>query len=178
MNNNNVLFIGADYIKKNSSIMDNVENTLIEPHIYDAQNIELQHCIGEDLYDYFVTKLETFQPKDNLEILLGADYFKLFDNYFKPFLIHQTVYYSYYDLYAKTTAKGLVNQTSSYSNTADIKILENQRRDYKIKAEYYRDSMVTYLSTNWSLFPEYTLGCTDCEGTSLAGGLYMGDVPW
>ena len=177
MNNTKIFFISSDYIKKNTPVIDDVENTLITSHILESQNIDLQQCIGEDLYKHYVDALEIFNAGDDVETILGADYYELFDSYFKPFLIYQTVYYSFYDLYAKITAKGLVNQTSGNSHTADMKILENMRREYRVKAEHYRDSMIAYLNINWTLYPEYTSGCTECEETYVSG-LYLGPVEW
>lgn len=178
-NNTKVYFISSDYIKENTPIIDDVENTLITSHILEAQNIDLQYCIGSDLYDDYVNKLSGFTTGDSIETLLGTDYFDLFDNYFKPFLVYQSVYYSFYDLYAKITAKGVVNQTSGNSNTAELRIMENMRKEYKIKSEYYKDQMVKYLSENWTKYPLYVSGCGDCDtNNSYVSGLYTGSVDW
>jgi len=177
MNNTKIYFISADYVKQTSPIIDDVENTLITSHILEAQNIDLQHCIGEGLYQYLIDKLETFTPGADVETILGTTYYNLFDNYIKPFLVYQTIYYSFYDLYAKVTAKGLVNQTSTNSHTTDLKILENLRKEYKIKAEHYRDSMIHFLNTNGTDYPEFKDDCDDCNDTYISP-LYIGKIDW
>jgi len=190
MNNIDVLLITSDYIKKNSTIIDNVENTLITQHIYEAQNIDLQPCLGEDLYTYFYDTLDGWVEGDDTETMLGADYYKLLVDYMIPFITYKTVYYSFYDLYAKITAKGVVNQSGQNSATAEIKVLENMRKETNIKAEYYKNQLTAYLNDNSTLFSEYSSTCTctdsdycDCgngcnTNAIYTGGLYLGKTEW
>lgn len=175
MNTTKVYLVSADYIKQNSPIIDDIENTLLTSHIIDAQNIDLQTCLGEDLYDYIITSLETFTEGQSVETLLGTDVFKLYDGYIKPFLKQKVIYYAFYDLFAKNTAKGLVTQTSGNSATVDLKILENMRKQYQIKAEFYKESMTEYITDN---LPDYAIAsCESCADTNLSG-LYLGKVDW
>jgi len=60
MNNNNIFFIGEDEIKKQTSLMNDIENQYIRLHILEAQNIELQPIICEKYYEYFVKQLTSY----------------------------------------------------------------------------------------------------------------------
>ena len=171
---NNIYLISADYVKKNTSIMSNVEAQFIEQHILEAQNINMQQIVGNDMYDAimgeFVAFLNSGEPVANIGNYVSAPYLTLVDSYFKTILMYFTVYYSMYDFNSKITNKGVVNQTSDNSHTSEFTQVEKMRKDYKQKAEAMVTLLIDYIIDHSSEYPLFRN--ENCTGYFMNGYKY------
>ncbi len=167
MINTEIFLISETYVKKASSIMKNVDNQFIKAHILEAQNIQIQQVLGTALYDEIIEEFISFKasgdPRTAIGTYVSATNLTLIDNYLKQIILYYTLYYSIYDLWLKFTNKGVVNQTSDNSDTADILYLEKMRKSYKSTAEDYIQLMLDFLIENSSSYPLFITNEEDCN---------------
>lgn len=177
----NIYLISEQYIKQQSSVMQNVEQQFIDQHILEAQNIDMFNLLGEPLYDTLMEEWKRY--KDELEggtttappeVYISERIYKLTMDYVRPMLLYFTLYYSMYDLYMKMTNKGTVEQSSQNSNNADTMLIEKQRKDFRNKGEVYATRMLEFLVGNTD-YPEFQSGLDEC-GSATGNSAYTN--PW
>jgi len=190
-NNLNILWISENYVKQQSSVMDSVENKFIRSHILEAQNIHIQNILGSQLYDGMITQFEDYKNAVDagttgvtVATYVDAKYLTLVDDYIQPCLLYYTLYESMYDLMMKYTNKGVVVQTSDYSDTVDLDLFRNRRKDFQNKAEYYAERLTKYLldnTTTYTLFLDGTSSDSNSiiepeTDTNYFNGMYLKDT--
>jgi len=188
-NNLNILWISENYIKQQSSIMDNVENKFIRSHIFEAQNIHIQYILGSQLYDGIIDQFQDYKTAVDagttgvtIADYVDADYLSLVNDYIQPALLYYTLYEAMYSLYMKFTNKGVVTQTSDYSDTVDIGLFQNRRKDFENKAQFYAERLTKYLLDNTETYTLFLDGTTDdansiiqpVTDTNYFNGMYLG----
>ncbi len=186
MNNLNILLISEKYVKSRSAVMDNVEDKFIRNNILEAQDINIQYTIGSELYEDVLSGFTNYQEA----ILTGvtgitvadyvsAEYLTLVDNYVQPALLYYTLYQSMFNLYSKITNKGIVTQTSDYSETISDAMFNRIRADYENKAEYYAERLMEFLLANQEDYPMFLNHNSDIDtiepetGTNFFSGMYL-----
>lgn len=179
----NIFLISEQYIKQQTSLMQNVEAQFVKQHIIEAQNIDMYSFLGEPLYNALMDEWK--QYKDDLEsgattappeVYISERMYKLTTEYIRPVLLYFTLYYSMYDLYMKMTNKGTVEQSSQNSINADITLVEKQRKDFRNKGEVYATRMLEFLNGNTD-YPEFQSGLETCDGKSVSAytqTMYLG----
>lgn len=141
------LLLSDAEILENSVLGGNIDTDKYKFCIQDAQLSKLVEVLGEDLYE----KIKT----DFQNNILSGDYLKLYTNYIKHFLIHQSAC-EYLLIGSYQVANGGVFKLTPQNGTpvekADIDYLVTNQRN---KAEIYLGRMDRFLYK--ANFPEYTI---------------------
>lgn len=146
------VFLGQDYLVKNSSLDSNVEFKKVVPFIISAQRKYLKRLLGSKLYDtmevHVLAKINTNTP-------IPVNYSTLLTKYIIDLLVNYTMLE--YSLTAKyrVTNKGVVVKRSDNSEAADDTGMELIMNVWKSNAEMIADEMIEYIRFNPSFFPEY-----------------------
>jgi hypothetical protein len=188
MNNFKIFLIGEEYVKQNSAIMDDVENMIIRNNILDAQNIDLQGVVGENLYAKLINGMDDYYAcVDSGGTCSLTDYLTdyditLIDDYIQPYLLYATLYNSSHDLYLKLTNKGVAsidNPNGRDNSKDDLGYFWSMKKNWKNRQASYMNQLVSYLEDNIDDFPDYaTIECDSslnndpAKNTSI--GLYLG----
>ena len=140
-------WIKTDFIKQNSVVDVNLEDAIIKPQIFDAQEIELQRILGTKLY-------ETINNKITNNSLTG-DYKDLVDKKISLCLMYYALSYGIPFWYVEFGNKGLAKKTSTNSEPLIKEDIIYLTEILKNRAESYGERLIAYLKTNVSKFPEY-----------------------
>ena len=142
------LFVSANRLKRDTAIGGSVDDDLIRPYVYMAQQRWILPVLGTKLYD-----------KLNNEIAAGTttgNYLTLLEDYVIP----STVQYSFVQLapflrlrFVNNAVVIMNSEQSTAATYEDLKPLMDQALDM---ATFYRERLIDYLCENSSLFPEYT----------------------
>jgi len=143
-----VLLTNTYRLKKSTPIQDNVDDSLLNPYIFKAQETHIQQVLGTDLYNKIMD--------DIVANTIGGQYKTLLDDYITPCLIEYSFYEVMPFISLKITNKTIGRGNAEFlaeSDLADLKYLRQTVRDL---AEFYATRIVGYLRQNSNLFPEYT----------------------
>jgi hypothetical protein len=165
-----VRFISEKYLKDNSGIEDNVEETILNPVIDKAQLIYIEGVLGTALYK----KLQ----QDVIDDSLAGKYLILMRDYIKPALVEAVIYESYPQIWSRITNKSVSTSNSDNAiplSSDDIKFLQAGVRD---NMEYLLQRVAKYLMANVSDFPEYSnpgssIDTVRPRRNNLFGGIYL-----
>lgn len=178
MINTEIYLISADYLKRVTPVMSNVEDQFINQHILEAQNITLQQTLGKDLYEEIINQFIAYKDRvttsDPITDFVSALNLVLIDDFITTILVYNTMYFSVYDLYQKITNKGIVTQHSDYSQNSDFKIIEKTRKDYGQKADSYTTLLIDYLNTNAIDYPLWVNTCDNTLTERSLNTMYLG----
>ena len=148
--NNSVYMISCDYIKKNSTIPLNLDDSYINRAILEAQNIDIQRMLGSYLYTKIINDISGNT--------LAGQYKELMDSWLTPVLLYYSVYRSLTQIYVKIMNTSIVvkkeNETASQ---VDYKMVEKLKEQFLNIAEFYAEKMKNYLLSESSRggYPEY-----------------------
>ena len=140
-----VLLINAEYFKKYTHTNDSVDQNLLNPSIYLAQDKYLQGTLGTKLLQYL---------KDNIASL-PADYQTLLDNYVRRAVCWWTMVEVLPHLTYKLDNGTLVQRTSEDASPIDNARMKDFMDKAQSNARFYTERLDDYLCANSSLFPEY-----------------------
>lgn len=148
---NTIYFISEDYLKQNSPINLNVEQTLLNNAIIDAQILRIQSVLGSALYK----KIETLISAGDITLPANSNYKTLLDDYIQPAvrawaLVEALPYIRY-----KIVNKSITAQNSDNSTPIDLEEMKYFTANLTNKAEFYCERIAYYLCDNSNLFPEY-----------------------
>lgn len=142
-----VKFIGTAYLKENTTIQDNVDDNILVPYIYKAQDIYIQQALGTAFYDVLKNGIVSGST--------SADESTLLRDYIQPCLAEWTLYEVLPHINFKLTNKAVSQENSEFSQSSsldDVKYLRNSVRDM---AEFYLERLNKYLCDYSSLYPTY-----------------------
>ena len=181
MVNNDTFLISEEVIKKQTSLHDNIENQQLRIHILEAQDIDLQSVLCEDLYAKIISGVTSLE--DNGGVItdyLSVKEVKLLDDYIQPFLIYTTLYHSRHDLFLTISDRGvgaLENKQGTSVSDKELSYFQGQAIDWKNNSAHYLNQIVSFLQKNIEDFPLYS-ECIDCDspqkGRNSVYGLYLG----
>jgi hypothetical protein len=142
------LFVSANRLKRDTAIGGSVDDDLIRPYVYMAQQRWILPVLGTKLYDKLCTEVDAGT--------VTGDYATLLDTYVIP----STVQYSFVQLvpflrlrFVNNAVVVMNSEQSTAATFDDLKPLMDQALDM---ATFYRERLIDYLCENSSLFPEYT----------------------
>jgi len=138
-------FLDTPYIYKYTIIEKNVDADLILKFIWQAQDINIQTIVGQNLYTKLVNDCPNFT----------GNYLTLIKDYIQPCQAEWVVYHILPFMNFRLTNKAVSQKSSDNSlpSTADdIRWLRDQVRN---NAEYYSERIKDYIRNNPSSFPEY-----------------------
>lgn len=142
-----VKFISTVYLKENTVIQDNVDDSTLVPFIYLSQDTNLQTALGTTLYN----RLKEGVALNNL----NTDEEDLLRDYIQPMVAQWTFYNVYPFLNYKSTNKAISKESSEFSNPAELDEIKYMRNSIRDLAEFYTKRLTVYLCDYANLFPEY-----------------------
>lgn len=144
---NRVLLIGTALLKKMTPIENNVDDSILSPYIFKAQETHIHQVLGTDLYE---------RIKDDLVCRsLTGNYRKLYDEYIVPATIEWTFYEVMPFIQIKLTNKSVGRGSADYFNEGDLNDLKYLRNSVRDLGEFYSTRTTNYLKQNSHLFKEY-----------------------
>lgn len=144
----NVIFINGTTLKERTGISVAIDDKSVKAYIKLAQDMYIQPCLGSTLY----ARLQTGISASNLT----ASETTLLDTYITDCLVWYTMSELPMALGYQFFSKGVLQKTAEESNTPSRSDLELIANNYKSKAEFYKQRIVSYLQQNYTLFSEYS----------------------
>lgn len=186
MNNLDIFLISESDIKSRTSLPDNIDDSVLRIHILEAQDIDLQSVLGEDLYIHFISGLTSYYDcQDSGGTCVLTDFLSVYDiqllnDYISPFLIYTTLYHSRYDLYLTMTRRGVgtnKNDDGTNTNDYDKEYYQAYGKEWKNMSAHYLNSMTSFIIDNIDEFPDFDYD-SDCDGdddiSNTGIGIYLG----
>lgn len=150
----NVYFIDEEFLKESSTISLNVDSSLLNIAILDAQDIKVQPLLGTNLYKKIISLLP-----DEISDAGNEYYYELFYDFIVPLTVQWSLVECILNIRYKITNKSISEQNSDNSNPADLMDVKFLRENIMNKAEFYGERMIQFLIEHKAEFSEYT----DCD---------------
>ena len=146
-----VLFISELKLKDSTAINLNVDPEILLPYVLQAQRIYIEPKLGTTLYE----KLESLITAGTIGNVGNEAYKTLVDEYIgdclPSFAFHMCIPY----LRFKTENGNIYSKTSETGNALSTEEAQHLREEVRNNAEYFLERMISYITNNISLFPEY-----------------------
>ena len=142
-----VKFISTQLLKENTTIQDNVDDDILVPYIYMAQDINLQQVLGSSFYD----RLKEGVVNNDL----NADETKLIKDFIQPMIIQWSLYRILPHLMFKLTNKSVSKESSEWSQNSELNEMKYLRDDIRNDAEFLTKRLQEYLCDYYELFDKY-----------------------
>lgn len=146
-----VLFLSTYRLKKNTPIQQNVDDDLLNPYIYKAQETHIQQILGTNLYDKIATLIQT----NGISNPANSNYKTLLDDYIVPCLIEYSFYEVMPFISLKITNKSIVRGNAEFAVEGDLADLKYLRQTVLDIAQFYAQRVSNYLKQYSYNFPEY-----------------------
>jgi hypothetical protein len=181
----NVLFISVNDIKLRTGLTANVEEKLVLPEIYTAQDMYILPALGTALYNRLLAGIVASNLTSTEQALI--------DTYITPSLVFYVMAELPMGLSYQFYNKGVIRKADNNATEPSAQELIEVANKYRGRAEFYKERLVRYLKeeSGRNTFPEYNnpgnrydtiipdrdayrttvwLGDTDrcCEGMTLA----------
>ena len=141
------LFVSANRLKRDTAIGGSVDDDLIRPYVYMAQQRWILPVLGTKLYDKISADIDAGTVTGDYETLLN------------DYIIPSTVQYSFVQLvpflrlrFVNNAVVVMNSEQSTAATYDDLKPLMDQALDM---ATFYRERLIDYICNNSTLFPEY-----------------------
>lgn len=144
-----VLFISVNDIKLRTGLTANVEEKLVLPEIYTAQDMYILPALGTALYDRLLAGIVANN--------LNANEQKLIDTYITPSLVFFVMAELPMGLSYQFYNKGVVRKSDANATEPSAQELIEVSNKYRARAEFYKERLVRYLKeeSGRNVFPEY-----------------------
>lgn len=146
-----VLLISTFTLKKNTPIQQNVDDDLLNPYIYKAQETHLQQILGTNLYDKITGLVQT----NTIGLAANVNYKTLLDDYIIPCLTEYAFYEVMPFISLKITNKSIVRGNAEFATEGDLTDLKYLRGTVLDIAQFYAQRVSNYLKQYSYNFPEY-----------------------
>lgn len=145
---NRVKFISIDFLKEYSPLARNIDEDILIPYVYKAQDINLQQLLGSTFY----TRLKAGVVANDL----NADEEALIRDYIQNMLVEWTLYYALPNINYKYTNKSVTQDSSEFGTPSALEEVKYLRQNVRDMAEFYSKRLSKFLCDNGNrLFPEY-----------------------
>lgn len=169
-----VLFLSTYRLKKNTPIQQNVDDDLLNPYIYKAQETHIQQTLGTNLYE----KIATLIQSNAISSPANINYKTVLDDYITPCLIEYSFYEVMPFISLKITNKSIVRGNAEFATEGDLSDLKYLRQSVRDLAEFYAQRLTNYLRQYSYNYPEYFtnsgLDKIVPNSTSYFSGIYIG----
>ena len=145
------LFFQSAYFFENSPVDENTNYDLIQPVVWDCQELFIQEILGSPLYDALKDEIIA-----NGGTLTTARFVTLVNSYVAPCLLNYTLMDSQTTMLYKMRNQAVMKTRSDYGEPVDFKQHRYLKDEYKIKAEAYAEKIERFLCANNTDYPEYT----------------------
>jgi hypothetical protein len=146
-----VLFISELKLKDSTAINLNVDPEILLPYVLQAQRIYIEPKLGTTLYE----KLESLITAGTIGNVGNEAYKTLVDEYIgdclPSFAFHMCIPY----LRFKTENGNIYSKTSETGTALSTEEAQHLREEVRNNAEYFLERMISYITNNITLFPEY-----------------------
>ena len=142
-----VKFISTQYLKENTAIEENVDDSKLTPYIIKAQEIHLQKILGSSFYNHLSSAVE-----NNILTQVEED---LIRDYIQRMVAEYAFYEAYPFITIKATNKSAVKQNSDNSTPIELGELKFMRSAILDMAQFYAARLSKYLCDHQGDFPEY-----------------------
>lgn len=171
-----ILLVGEDAIKSNTSLNDNLWGAYLLPSIQYAQENGLCSIIGECLFD----KLCELVSGDTIGDVENVAYKDLLDVYVQPYLINKTIAELIPTITVKIANAGTVLTNDEHISNISQKDMELLRNSYTERSDFYAKRMQEFLKNNENAFPELNCGCgnmqPNLDSSANSVGIYLGGL--
>lgn len=140
-----VQFVSTDYIYKYTLIEPNVDPDLITKNIWKAQDLNIQSCLGQNLFTKLVSDCPNFT----------GQYQTLVIDYLQPALAEWVVYHTLPFINFRLTNKAVSQKSSDNSAPSTVDDLKWLRDQVRNNAEFYSERIKDYIKNNLEQFPEF-----------------------
>lgn len=170
--NINTLLVNEEYIKLNSTISDNLDETILRASIRDAQMRKLMPLLGELLYDNIANAVDKGEIATNLSY---KHYNDLLEVYIKPYLLWEVQSCLIVNNYQKQHNAGSVLYTDTNYQHTPLNELKYFKNVYEENASFYGKRLQDYLNANLTIYVEYRqynkggLESTETSNVAFAG---------
>lgn len=144
-----VLFISVNDIKQRTGLTANVEEKLVLPEIYTAQDMYILPALGTALYERLLAGIVA-NNLSNVEQLL-------IDTYITPSLVFYVMAELPMGLSYQFYNKGVIRKTDANASEPSAQELIEVSDKYRGRAEFYKDRLVRYLKeeSGKNTYPQY-----------------------
>jgi len=143
-----VKFISTTFLKEHSTLSRNIDDDILIPYIYRAQDINLQQILGTTFYD----RLKDGIINNNL----NSDEENLIRDYIQNMIVEWTIYYALPNINFKYTNKSVTQDSSEFGQSSTLDDVKYLRQNVRDMAEFYSKRLNKYLCDyGQQLFPEY-----------------------
>ena len=146
-----VLLISTATLKKHTPIQDNVDDSLLNPYIYKAQETHIQQILGTNLYDKVLNLVQT----NTIGTASNVAYKTVLEDYIVPCLIEYSFYEVMPFISLKITNKSIVRGNAEYATEGDLADLKYLRQSVRDLAEFYAQRLTNFLRQYSNNYPEY-----------------------
>ena len=146
------LFISTDRLIKDSALGASVDANLLLPYILMAQDRYILPILGTDLTNKLISDIQGSS--------LAGDYLTLLQTFIQPALVQFSFATVLPFLRLRMVNNAIVTMNSEQGSSVshdDLKPLINASMD---QAEFYRERLIDYVTSNTSSFPEYSTNQT------------------
>jgi len=146
------LFISTDRLIKDSALGSSVDANLLLPYILMAQDRYILPILGTDLTNKLISDIQGSS--------LAGDYLTLLQTFIQPALVQFSFATVLPFLRLRMVNNAIVTMNSEQGSSVshdDLKPLINASMD---QAEFYRERLIDYVTSNTSSFPEYSTNQT------------------
>lgn len=156
-------FIDVEYIKQNSVLCSQMEDTFIEPWIQTAQEKWILPILSSGLYGDMQSEIELYL---NSGTTMSTVYVDLLNNYVRNCLMHWVLYEMLPFANFKITNINVAKKKSEHSDATDINELSYLRNSIKATAQFYQDRLKKHIcATHSTLYPLYNDSFSNTDGT-------------
>lgn len=141
------LFFDEKYFSLTTPVDENTNYKLIQPVIWDCQELYIQDILGTPLYDELKNQVEN----STITVLNTT----LLNRYVVPCLLNYTVMESQLNLMYKMRNRSVMTDRSDYSDPIDFVTVRSIRDEFRTKAEKYAQKIQDYLCANIDDYPLY-----------------------
>jgi len=146
-----VLFLSTYRLKKNTPIQQNVDDDLLNPYIYKAQETHIQQILGTNLYD----SISDMIINNTIGSPQNVNYKTLLDDYIGPCLIEYSFYEVMPFISLKITNKSIVRGNAEFANEGDLTDLKYLRQTVADIAQFYAQRLSNFIKQYNYNYPEY-----------------------
>ena len=140
-----ILITTVERLKELTSISDNIDPTMLEPYLFSAQELYVEELLGVDMYNDVLNNIVSGTTKYDFLIKNYLDYIIAYGSWSlaAPFLNY------------KTQRKGIVKQTSDYSDSVTVDEYVIYAKKIENMVSFYIRKTYKYLNDNVSSYPLY-----------------------
>lgn len=146
------LLVDQNDFKNYSNISQNIDTQQLRSSMLTSQMVQIQPCLGVDLYSELMTQksTNTLTPLNNTLL-----------EYIAPTIVYYTLYDILPTFYARMENKGISTNNETTQSSVDINMIKYLRGEHQIKGDQFKTRLIQYLEDNKSSYPLY-ISTTNC----------------